>query len=189
MRSSLWLVSVVLATAAAAGIACSNLTSPPAPEPIGSDTPVTMATAQEPHPAATGSTLGHVRRDRNEPPSNAEVKIQDVVVGKGPAVKKGDIVVVHYTGTLLDGTKFDSSHDHPGNQPYVTQIPGNVIQGWNRGLIGMRAGGKRHLVIPPELGYGPMPRPKIPANSTLVFDIELLEIRSNPHPQPLPQGP
>lgn len=188
MRSSVRLASVALA-AAFAGVACSSLTSPPSPEPIGSDSPVTAAADEgRPHPEPT--TRARLRRDRGEQENpSAKLEIKDVVVGKGPAVKAGDIVVVHYTGTLLDGTKFDSSHDHPGNQPFVTPIPGNLIKGWNEGILGMRVGGKRHLVVPPDMGYGRMPRPKIPANSTLVFDIELLEIRSNPHPQPRPQGP
>jgi peptidylprolyl isomerase len=190
MRRSVSLATLALASFALAGVACSKLTSPPAPEPIGSDTPLTMATAREPHPQ--GTATARPRRDRpgrEHPGAEATVKIQDLVVGKGPEVKAGDIVVVHYTGTLLDGTKFDSSHDHPGGQPFTTPIPGRLIKGWNEGIPGMRVGGKRRLVIPPELGYGPMPQAKIPANSTLVFDIELLEIKSNPHARPLPKGP
>jgi len=93
---------------------------------------------------------------------------------------------VHYTGTLMDGTKFDSSKDR--GQPFTTRIPGQVIQGWNRGIPGMKVGGKRKLTIPPSLGYGPAPQGKIPPNSTLVFEIELLEIKSGQMP-PVPRGP
>lgn len=124
-----------------------------------------------------------------QPPGPEEnVKIDDLVVGKGAEVKPGDVVSVHYTGTLTDGTKFDSSHDHPGNQPFTTSIPGRVIQGWNKGILGMKVGGKRKLTIPPSLGYGAMPQPKIPANSTLVFDVELVDVKSNPHPAPPSSG-
>ena len=178
----------VLATVVVGGsVACSKLTSPPAPEPIASDTPVTMATASARPRANPREEQPQAQPQQPEP--GGELKIEDLVVGKGPAVKPGDIVVVHYTGTLLDGTKFDSSHDHPGNQPFTTQIPGRLIQGWNKGIPGMRVGGKRKLTIPPSLGYGPMPQPRIPANSTLLFTIELLEIKSNPHAQPMPKGP
>ena len=159
-------------------LGCSKLTSPPPPEPIASDTPVTVM----PPPGA------HSGKAPPQPPPTAlqpqqpqqpmgELKIDDVVVGKGPEVHTGDTVSVHYTGTLTDGTKFDSSHDHPGNQPFVTPIPGRVIQGWNRGLIGMRVGGKRKLIIPPTLGYGDHQSGKIPPNSTLLFDIELVDVK------------
>jgi FKBP-type peptidyl-prolyl cis-trans isomerase len=160
--------------------ACSKLTSPPAPEPIASDTPVTMASSSAAHPVMTAP-----QAQREPPPAGgADVKIEDVVVGKGAEVKPGDTVSVHYTGTLLDGTKFDSSHDHPGNQPLVTPIPGRLIQGWNKGIPGMHVGGKRKLTVPPSLAYGPKGQGKIPPNSTLIFDIELLEIKA-----PGPKGP
>jgi FKBP-type peptidyl-prolyl cis-trans isomerase len=90
---------------------------------------------------------------------------------------------------LLDGSKFDSSHDHPGNQPFTTPIPGQLIQGWNRGILGMKAGGRRKLTIPPSMGYGARAQAKIPANSTLVFDIELVEVKANPNPNPNPGLP
>jgi len=172
--------------------ACSKLTSPPAPEPIASDTPVTMASAS----AAPRGSSPHsvVTAPQGLPPpltgTPGDLKIEDIVVGKGPEVKAGDTVSMHYTGTLSDGTKFDSSHDHPGNQPLVTQIPGQLIQGWNRGVPGMRVGGKRKLTVPPSLGYGSMPKGKIPPNSTLVFELELVEIKPGGAPRaPLPKGP
>jgi FKBP-type peptidyl-prolyl cis-trans isomerase len=127
------------------------------------------------------------------PVGGQEVKIEDVVVGTGPEVKLGDTVAMHYTGMLLDGTKFDSSHDHPGNQPLVTPIPGRLIQGWNKGVPGMRVGGKRKLTVPPSLGYGAQGSgAKIPPNSTLVFDLELVEIKPPGAQQqrpPVPKGP
>lgn len=99
------------------------------------------------------------------------------MIGKGPAAKSGDHVSVHYTGTLLDGTKFDSSRDR--GEPFeFTLGAGMVIKGWDEGVVGMKKGGKRRLTIPSELGYGKQGSPpKIPPDATLVFDIELLEIK------------
>lgn len=110
-------------------------------------------------------------------PTTAEnVKIEDLEVGTGPEVKKGDTVVIHYTGTLANGTKFDSSLDR--GEPFETQIGvGQVIKGWDLGVVGMNVGGKRKLTIPPSLGYGNQELPNIPANSILIFDVELLEIK------------
>ena len=105
----------------------------------------------------------------------SELKITDTAVGEGPAVEAGDRVRVHYTGRLEDGTVFDSSVSR--NQPFEFEVgAGMVIKGWDEGLIGMKAGGKRTLVIPPEMGYGERGIGPIPGNATLVFDIELLEI-------------
>ena len=102
---------------------------------------------------------------------------EDLVVGSGPTAAEGTRAVVHYTGWLTDGTKFDSSHDR--GEPYPLSLPGRVIDGWNEGVPGMRVGGKRRLVIPPELGYGAVGSPPvIPPNATLVFEIELLNVES-----------
>lgn len=104
------------------------------------------------------------------------MQAEDIVVGNGQEVKKGDTLTVDYTGTLTDGTKFDSSKDR--GQPFEFTVGnGDVIQGWDQGLIGMKVGGTRKLTIPPELAYGDQERPGIPANSTLVFEIELLGIK------------
>ena len=105
------------------------------------------------------------------------LEIEDMEVGAGIEAANGDRVTVHYTGWLIDGTKFDSSIDR--GQPFVFSLgAGQVIQGWDRGVRGMQVGGIRKLTIPPELAYGdrPVGGGLIPANSTLVFEVQLLEI-------------
>ena len=105
------------------------------------------------------------------------LQIQDEVVGTGQDAKSGDTVTVNYVGTLASGTKFDSSYDR--NTPFTTQIGvGQVIKGWDEGIVGMKVGGKRKLIIPPELGYGAQGAGNaIPPNSTLIFEVELLGVK------------
>ena len=100
----------------------------------------------------------------------------DIKVGTGEEAKRGDKVKVHYTGWLTSGKKFDSSVD--AQQPYsFTLGQGSVIKGWDEGVAGMKVGGKRQLRIPPELAYGEDGYKKIiPANATLIFDVQLLSI-------------
>lgn len=110
--------------------------------------------------------------------TDSGLKYRDVKVGDGPSPEPGDMVVVHYTGTLKDGTKFDSSRDR--DEPFSFAIGrGEVIEGWDEGVITMKVGGKRELVIPPDLGYGETGTPggPIPPNAELHFDVELLEIK------------
>ena len=116
--------------------------------------------------------------------SDAKLKIEDIKVGEGQEVKAGDHVVMHYTGWLEEtpgsgkpGAKFDSSRDR--NQPFDVAIGvGYVIKGWDMGVPGMKVGGKRKLIIPPDLGYGAYGvDPVIPGNATLIFDVELLKIK------------
>ncbi len=104
------------------------------------------------------------------------LKVEDLVVGNGDEAVAGKKVSVHYTGTLTDGSKFDSSLDR--GRPFDFPLGGGrVIKGWDEGVAGMKVGGKRKLTIPPELGYGERGFPPvIPPGSTLVFEIELLGV-------------
>ncbi len=103
------------------------------------------------------------------------LQIETIEEGKGAAPTATDTVKVHYTGLLIDGTKFDSSLDHGAP---VTFPLGGVIKGWTEGLQLMKVGGKSRLVVPPEIGYGPGGSGPIPPNATLIFEIELLGIES-----------
>ena len=102
---------------------------------------------------------------------------EDVTVGGGPAAEPGDSVTVHYTGWLPDGEEFDSSRG--GGDPFTFVLgAGEVVEGWDEGVAGMEVGGRRRLVIPPELAYGEAGAGGvIPPNATLVFEVELLEAR------------
>lgn len=108
--------------------------------------------------------------------SDQELKIEDLQVGTGAEAKPGQVVSVHYTGTLTDGKKFDSSKDR--KKPF--QFPlgaGKVIKGWDQGVAGMKVGGIRRLTIPPHLGYGDRGAAGvIPGGATLIFEVELLGV-------------
>jgi len=104
------------------------------------------------------------------------LQYMDIVEGTGAQPKTGQRVSVHYVGTLENGTKFDSSVDR--NQPFEFNVgTGQVIKGWDEGLSTMKVGGKRKIIIPADLGYGSRSMGKIPANSTLIFEVELLGIK------------
>jgi len=108
-------------------------------------------------------------------PGSGALVTQDLVLGTGATAVAGDLITVHYVGTLTNGAKFDSSYDR--NQPYTFRLgTGAVIAGWDQGVPGMRVGGKRRLTIPPSLAYGNQAVQSIPPNSTLIFEIDLLSI-------------
>lgn len=106
----------------------------------------------------------------------SELEIEDLVEGSGDEAKDGNKVTLHYTGTLTDGTKFDSSLDR--DEPFTFILgEGEVIKGWDQGVAGMKVGGKRKLTIPPELGYGDRGAgDDIPPGATLIFEVELLKV-------------
>jgi FKBP-type peptidyl-prolyl cis-trans isomerase len=148
------------------------------PEPI----PARQEVTSEPAPSAsiaaatTGDAVAPAPAGSVAGPAVTELKKEDVAKGSGPACKTGDTVRVHYTGTLLNGTKFDSSRDR--DEPFsFTLGRGMVIKGWDEGVVGMKKGGKRKLTIPADKAYGKAGSPPvIPPDSPLVFDVELVEI-------------
>jgi len=136
------------------------------------------------------ATLVAINRDRLFPQSpiisednpnmvttSSGLQYEDLVVGDGQEAKSGDLISVHYTGWLTDGTKFDSSKDR--NQPFEFSLgAGMVIRGWDEGVAGMKVGGQRKLTIPANLGYGSRGAGGvIPPNATLVFEVDLLGIK------------
>jgi FKBP-type peptidyl-prolyl cis-trans isomerase FkpA len=135
--------------------------------------PTTTVTG-EPEALTYSKALSVKLDDMTKSPSGLYTR--DETVGQGEEARKGYRAFVHYTGWLVDGREFDSSRGR--NEPFDFQIgAGEVIAGWDEGVEGMRVGGRHKLVVPPELGYGSQTMGPIPAGSTLVFDVELLEVR------------
>lgn len=137
----------------------------------------TTATTTTPPPAA--STPAPESSAPGEIVTRSGLRYKDDVVGQGTEAKSGSYVTVNYTGTLTDGTQFDTSIGKaPLNFTIDGSNPFDVIEGWDEGVKGMKVGGKRHLVIPGNLGYGQKGYPGvIPPNATLLFDIELLDVK------------
>jgi len=149
-------------------------------KPAGEDVPP-PATEAAPAPATAAPDASAAPTTGSE---SMPLTKTDLVVGKGAEIKTGQNALVHYTGWLYDATapenkgkKFDSSVDR--NEPFEFPVgAGMVIKGWDEGVVGMKVGGKRRLVIPPEMGYGSRGAGGvIPPGATLVFDVELVEIR------------
>ena len=161
-----YVISVMLvALVATLGVSCgsSDPTQIPSPQPTATAAPApTTATSEE----ATQLTT-----------TESGLQYQDLVVGAGEAARTGATAVVHYTGWLLDGTKFDSSVDR--GTPFEFVIgQGRVIKGWDEGVATMNVGGKRELIIPPDLGYGDRGAGSaIPPGATLKFEVELIGLR------------
>ncbi len=133
------------------------------------DNPILFAMATDEKP------LGGSMEAETYQISASGLKFSDIEIGSGPEAKAGQTVSVNYRGTLENGKEFDSSYSRaaPFNFPLGA---GQVIKGWDEGVAGMKVGGKRKLVIPPELGYGKRGIGPIPPNSTLIFEVELMEI-------------
>ena len=123
------------------------------------------------------SSLFLISCNNMEDPQITELQIEEITTGSGEVAQIGDTVSVHYTGTLSDGTKFDSSKDR-GTPFEFTIGEGMVIKGWDEGVPGMKVGGSRKLTIPYTMAYGERGFPGvIPAKATLIFEVELLEIK------------
>lgn len=175
--------ALVTTFAAAALASCTSLTAPPAPDqaPAATANPkeaAAAATATAPAKDPHGGMFDQKPKEPVAEKPDPTLGIKDTLVGKGETAKAGDVVKMHYTGTLKEGgTEFDSSRK-PGRTPFEVRLGmGQVIKGWDQGIPGMKVGGKRILTIPYPLAYGESGRPPvIPPKATLVFDVELLEI-------------
>lgn len=152
----------------AVALACVTNPLHVAAAPAATNAPSTNAPAAAPAP--------EIDKETGKPivTTPSGLKYVDIVVGKGPAVKTGDHVTVNYVGKLVDGTKFDASADHGGTFDYVQGVTA-LIPGWVEGTSTMHVGGKRKLIIPPQLGYGMQGAgDAVPPNATLIFEIDMV---------------
>lgn len=168
------ITSTTLAIAVSVTAMAGDEAAPPAEETKAAETPGTPPAEkkEEKKPAkkAKAKKAGKMADVKT-------LKVDEVKKGTGAEAKAGQTVTVHYTGWLTNGTKFDSSVDR--GTPFTFHLgKGEVIPGWDKGVAGMKVGGKRKLHIPPDMGYGANGAPPvIPPNSTLIFDVELLEVK------------
>ncbi len=140
---------------------------------------VLTATSGSPTPAAGPATPPALPSGLTTVKLPDGLQYIDIKVGTGPVAQQGSTVSVEYTGWLASNSKkFDSSYDHGGQPFQVTPLgQAQVIKGWNEGLVGMKAGGTRRLIIPASLGYGPQANGPIPANATLIFDVTAITVQ------------
>jgi peptidylprolyl isomerase len=180
--------SLALLLIAASASAQTTTTKKPATTTHRTNTPATATTAAtkpmtpEANPADNPPNIPKVE---GTPKPLYALRYIDTEIGTGELAKTRQYYTVHYTGWLTDGTKFDSSHDHPGGEPIIFPYGARqVIAGWDTGFEGMHVGGKRRLYIPYQLAYGEAGHPPvIPARSDLIFDVELVAQSDTP-PQP-----
>ncbi|MEG9438918.1 FKBP-type peptidyl-prolyl cis-trans isomerase [Edaphobacter sp. HDX4] len=195
LRSSLFVATLITATAAAqtTGTAQKHTTRRPSSTTSTSPTTATHSAAKTPA-ASTEDPLDsppNVPKIAGTPKALYALRYVDTQVGTGDLAKQQQYYTVRYTGWLTDGTKFDSSDDHPGAEPIVFPYGARrVIPGWDTGFEGMHIGGKRRLYVPYQLAYGESGRPPvIPPKANLIFDVELVAQSDTPpeeKPQPAP---
>ena len=184
VRSALPIVFLITTLSFAAGCDKSDPAGEAAASPAASSEAV-VAGPPTPPPATPGAPTGDVTAVPDTTTIDSKkvtlqktasgLRYYDTKVGTGATPKDEQTVTVNYVGTFLDGTKFDASGDHGG--AFDFQLGGPVIKGWNEGVATMKVGGKRRLVVPGDLAYGPEGRGAIPPNATLVFDIELIGVK------------
>lgn len=177
---------IALLAAAALGVgACgdddeggSAALEPAIPANVPTETTTSPSTTGKPFKLSSikvSKTMGKkptITKPTGDPPTKLVTK--DIVVGKGPAAKDGDQLSMHYLGTLFDAKQFEASWD--AGKPYDFELgAGNVIPGWDQGIVGMKTGGRRLLVIPPDLAYGEAGQGNIPPNATLMFVVDVVK--------------
>ncbi len=174
----------VLALSALTAAACGYSDPYASSGPVANESPLTASPSPGVDDFNAGAGLPVVKYPDG-------LKFIDLTVGTGAVVHKGDTVTVQYTGWLFNGTKFDSSRDR--GQPFTVPIgQGQVIGGWDEGIPGMMVGGRRKLIIPPALAYGPNGQQDsngnniIPPNATLTFIVEMVSVQPGPTPSPVP---
>jgi peptidylprolyl isomerase len=186
MKTPRPLLLVLLLASVLALAACGDdeaKTDPSTAAPSGGTPAVTdpAETAPAEPPAPEGGDPKDLKKKprvdipKGDPPDKLET--EDIIEGKGKAAKEGDSVEMQYVGVLYaDGAQFDASWD--SGQPFPFELgAGNVIKGWDEGIVGMKVGGRRKLIIPPDLAYGPQGQPpSIPPDATLVFVVDLLKV-------------